>query len=127
MTWNRGDARPRSRLTCSLSNPDVVVPLTMSAYSLLHRNLLDTAITRTERLVLVGRRKALAIAVRTAGTGRGHTALTHRLQDPGATRSRPSTATPTGRHSHHPPRTCPPGSPRPARDHHQPRCVPGTR
>jgi exodeoxyribonuclease V alpha subunit len=65
----------------------VVVPLTMSAYTLLQRNLLYTAITRAKRLVvLVGSRKALAIAVRTAGTGRRHTALTHRLQDPGATR-----------------------------------------
>ena len=49
--------------------------------------LLYTAITRAKRLVvLVGSRKALAIAVRTAGTGRRHTALTHRLQSPGTTR-----------------------------------------
>jgi exodeoxyribonuclease V alpha subunit len=67
--------------------PVVVVPVTMSAYALLQRNLLYTAVTRAKRLVvLVGSRKALAIAVRTAGTGRRHTALTHRLQDPGATR-----------------------------------------
>ena len=66
--------------------PAVVVPLTMSAYTLLQRNLLYTAITRAKRLVvLAGRRKALAIAVRTAGTGRRHTALTHRLQKPGNT------------------------------------------
>ena len=63
------------------------MPLTMSAYTLLQRNLLYTAITRAKRLVvLVGSRKALAIAVRTAGTGRRHTPLTHRLQDPSATR-----------------------------------------
>jgi exodeoxyribonuclease V alpha subunit len=63
--------------------PAVVVPLTMSAYTLLQRNLLYTAVTRAKRLVvLVGSRKALAIAVRTAGTGRRHTALTHRLQNP---------------------------------------------
>ena len=61
--------------------PAVVVPLTMSAYTLLQRNLLYTAVTRAKRLVvLVGSRAALAIAVRTAGTGRRHTALTHRLQ-----------------------------------------------
>ena len=66
--------------------PAVVVPLTMSAYTLLQRNLLYTAVTRAKRLiVLVGSRKALAIAVRTAGTGRRHTALTHRLQKPGNT------------------------------------------
>ncbi len=63
--------------------PAVVVPLTMSAYTLLQRNLLYTAVTRAKRLVvLVGSRKALAVAVRTAGTGRRHTALTHRLLDP---------------------------------------------
>ena len=60
--------------------PAVVIPLTMSAYTLLQRNLLYTAVTRAKKLVvLVGSRKALAIAVRTAGTGRRHTGLTHRL------------------------------------------------
>jgi exodeoxyribonuclease V alpha subunit len=62
--------------------PAVVIPLTMSSYMLLQRNLLYTAVTRAKKLVvLVGSRKALAIAVRTAGTGRRHTGLTHRLQD----------------------------------------------
>jgi exodeoxyribonuclease V alpha subunit len=60
--------------------PAVVVPVTMSSYMMLQRNLLYTAVTRAKKLVvLVGSRKALAIAVRTAGTGRRHTALTHRL------------------------------------------------
>jgi exodeoxyribonuclease V alpha subunit len=60
--------------------PAVVIPVTMSAYPMLQRNLLYTAITRARRLVvLVGSRKALGIAVRTAGTGRRHTGLTHRL------------------------------------------------
>ena len=73
--------------------PAVVVPLTMSAYTLLQRNLLYTAVTRAKRLVvLAGSRKALAIAVRTAGTGRRHTALTHRLQTPAT-----PTADPRGR------------------------------
>jgi exodeoxyribonuclease V alpha subunit len=68
--------------------PAVVVPLTMSAYTLLQRNLLYTAVTRAKRLVvLVGSRKALAVAVRTAGTGRRHTALTHRLHTPGTTQA----------------------------------------
>ena len=67
--------------------PAVVIPLTMSAYTLLQRNLLYTAVTRAKRLVvLVGSRKALAVAVRTAGTGRRHTALTHRLRRPGTVR-----------------------------------------
>jgi exodeoxyribonuclease V alpha subunit len=61
--------------------PAVVIPLTMASYTLLQRNLLYTAVTRARKLVvLAGSRKALAIAVRTAGTGRRHTALTHRLQ-----------------------------------------------
>uniref|UniRef100_UPI00366E81DB SF1B family DNA helicase RecD2 n=1 Tax=Micromonospora sonneratiae TaxID=1184706 RepID=UPI00366E81DB len=60
--------------------PAVVIPMTMSSYTLLQRNLLYTAVTRAKKLVvLVGSRKAIAIAVRTAGTGRRHTALTHRL------------------------------------------------
>ncbi|WP_432842127.1 SF1B family DNA helicase RecD2 [Dactylosporangium sp. CA-092794] len=60
--------------------PAVVVPVAMSAYTLLQRNLLYTAVTRAKRLVvLAGSRKALAIAVRTAGTGRRYTALTYRL------------------------------------------------
>jgi exodeoxyribonuclease V alpha subunit len=63
--------------------PAVVIPLTMSSYTLLQRNLLYTAVTRAKKLVvLAGSRKALAIAVRTAGTGRRHTGLTHRLEGP---------------------------------------------
>ena len=57
---------------------------------MLQRNLLYTAVTRARKLVvLVGSRKALAIAVRTAGTGRRHTALTHRLTAVAA-RNRPA-------------------------------------
>jgi exodeoxyribonuclease V alpha subunit len=63
--------------------PAVVIPLPISAYTMLQRNLLYTAVTRARRLaVLAGSAKALAIAVRTAGTGRRHTALTHRLLMP---------------------------------------------
>jgi exodeoxyribonuclease V alpha subunit len=61
--------------------PAVVIPLTTSAWMMLQRNLLYTAITRAKKLVvLAGSRRALAAAVRTAGTGRRHTALAHRLQ-----------------------------------------------
>jgi len=63
--------------------PAVVVPVTMSAYPMLQRNLLYTAVTRARKLVvLAGSRKAIALAVRTAGAGRRHTALTHRLATP---------------------------------------------
>ncbi len=61
--------------------PVVVIPLTTSAWMMLQRNLLYTGITRAKKLVvLAGSRRALAAAVRTAGTGRRHTALAHRLQ-----------------------------------------------
>jgi exodeoxyribonuclease V alpha subunit len=60
--------------------PAVVVPVTMSAWMMLQRNLLYTAVTRAKKLVvLVGSRKAIGQAVRAVGTGRRHTALDHRL------------------------------------------------
>jgi len=60
--------------------PAVVIPLTTSAWMMLQRNLLYTAVTRAKQLVvLVGSRRALAAAVRTVGAGRRHTALAHRL------------------------------------------------
>jgi exodeoxyribonuclease V alpha subunit len=61
--------------------PCVVVPVTMSAWLMLQRNLLYTAVTRAKQLVvLVGSRRALAKAVRTQGAGRRYTALTQRLR-----------------------------------------------
>ncbi|MER6579916.1 ATP-dependent RecD-like DNA helicase [Nonomuraea sp. NPDC001023] len=61
--------------------PAVVIPLATSAWMMLQRNLLYTAITRAKRLVvIVGSRRALAQAVRTKGAGRRHTSLTHRLE-----------------------------------------------
>jgi exodeoxyribonuclease V alpha subunit len=61
--------------------PAVVIPLTTSAWMMLQRNLLYTGITRAKKLVvLAGSRRALAAAIRTAGTGRRHTALAYRLQ-----------------------------------------------
>jgi exodeoxyribonuclease V alpha subunit len=61
--------------------PCVVVPVTTSAWLMLQRNLLYTAVTRAKRMVvLVGSRRALAKAVRTQGAGRRYTALTERLR-----------------------------------------------
>jgi len=60
--------------------PAVVVPMTMSAWMMLRRNLLYTAVTRAKKLVvLVGSRRAIGHAVRTVGGGHRHTALAHRL------------------------------------------------
>ena len=47
--------------------PAVVIPLMTQHYVMLQRNLLYTAVTRGKRLVvLVGQRKAIAIAVKAA-------------------------------------------------------------
>jgi exodeoxyribonuclease V alpha subunit len=58
----------------------VVIPLTASAWMMLQRNLLYTAITRAKKLaVLVGSARAISAAVRTASAGRRHTGLAQRL------------------------------------------------
>jgi exodeoxyribonuclease V alpha subunit len=49
----------------------VVIPLTMQHYPMLQRNLVYTGVTRGKHLVvLIGQRKALAIAVKGAQTRR---------------------------------------------------------
>jgi exodeoxyribonuclease V alpha subunit len=61
--------------------PVVVVPVTMSAWMMLQRNLLYTAVTRAKKLVvIVGSKRALAQAIRTLSGGKRHTALDHRLR-----------------------------------------------
>jgi exodeoxyribonuclease V alpha subunit len=61
--------------------PAVVIPLTMGSWMMLKRNLLYTGVTRAKKLVvLAGSRRALAVAVRSKGSGRRHTALGYRLQ-----------------------------------------------
>jgi exodeoxyribonuclease V alpha subunit len=52
--------------------PAVVIPVTIQHYPMLQRNLVYTGVTRGRRpVVLVGQRKALAIAVKGAQTRRG--------------------------------------------------------
>ncbi|KND28528.1 helicase [Streptomyces europaeiscabiei] len=61
--------------------PAVVIPVTTSAWMMLQRNLLYTAVTRARKLVvLVGSRKAIGQAVRTVSAGRRCTALDLRLR-----------------------------------------------
>ncbi|MBB5889512.1 ATP-dependent RecD-like DNA helicase [Kutzneria kofuensis] len=61
--------------------PCVVIPITTSAWMMLQRNLLYTAVTRAKKLVvLVGSRRAIHQAVRTPSTGRRYTALAHRIR-----------------------------------------------
>jgi exodeoxyribonuclease V alpha subunit len=60
--------------------PAVVIALATQHYMLLERNLLYTAVTRgRELVVLIGERKALAIAVKRAGAGKRLTRLRERL------------------------------------------------
>ena len=67
--------------------PAVVIPLTTQHYAMLARNLLYTGVTRGKRLVvLVGQRRALAIAVRNQGSRRRWSKLREWLA-PGLTTS----------------------------------------
>ncbi|MDX1686942.1 MAG: ATP-dependent RecD-like DNA helicase [Candidatus Promineifilaceae bacterium] len=61
--------------------PCVVMPVVTQHYMMLQRNLLYTAVTRARRLVvLVGTRRAIAIAIRNDKVARRHTALDWRLR-----------------------------------------------
>jgi exodeoxyribonuclease V alpha subunit len=63
--------------------PAVIVPMHTAHYPMLQRNLLYTAITRAKRLlVLVGTRKALAIATKNDATRRRYSRLRERLAAP---------------------------------------------
>jgi exodeoxyribonuclease V alpha subunit len=62
--------------------PAVVIPLATQHYNLLERNLLYTGVTRGRRLVvLVVQTKALAIAVKRAGSSKRLTRLAERVQE----------------------------------------------
>ncbi len=61
--------------------PAVVVPILTQHYVLLQRNLLYTAVTRGKKLVmLVGTKKAIAIAVKNNKTEKRYTLLEYRLK-----------------------------------------------
>ena len=61
--------------------PCVVIPVMTQHYMMLQRNLLYTAVTRAKKLaILVGTRKAIAIAVKNNKTTERHTALDWRLK-----------------------------------------------
>ncbi len=60
----------------------MVIPLTTQHYTMLARNLLYTGMTRGKQLVvLTGRRKALAIAVKNGAARRRYSLLRSRLCD----------------------------------------------
>jgi exodeoxyribonuclease V alpha subunit len=84
--------------------PCVVVPVVQTAWLMLQRNLLYTAVSRARQLVvLVGSRRALAKAIRTPGNGHRYTALDDRLRrggirlDAAAQRRARESAPPTSR------------------------------
>jgi ribonuclease BN (tRNA processing enzyme) len=60
--------------------PVVVMPVLMSHYMMLQRNLIYTGVTRAKRgAVVVGTRKALAVAIRNVNIRRRNTRLAFRL------------------------------------------------
>lgn len=62
--------------------PAVILPVLTQHYLLLQRNLLYTAVTRGKRLlVLIGTKKALAMAIRNNPTLKRHTLLAQRLRE----------------------------------------------
>lgn len=62
--------------------PAVVIPLHTSHYVMLHRSILYTAVTRGKKLVvLVGSKKALAMAIRNVRLERRNTGLREKLVD----------------------------------------------
>jgi exodeoxyribonuclease V alpha subunit len=61
--------------------PVVIIPVMTQHYILLQRNLIYTAVTRGKKLViLVGTKKALAMAIHTVKSSKRHTRLAHRLK-----------------------------------------------
>lgn len=61
--------------------PIVILPVTMQHYVMLKRNLVYTGVTRGKKLVvIVGEKKALAMAVRGRQTTRRNTGLRHWLE-----------------------------------------------
>ena len=61
--------------------PIVVMPVTMSHYIMLQRNLIYTGITRAKKiLVMVGTRKALSYAIRNVTVHKRNTMLRERLE-----------------------------------------------
>jgi exodeoxyribonuclease V alpha subunit len=71
--------------------PAVVMPITTQHFMMLQRNVLYTAVTRAKRLmVLVGSRKALAIAVRNGAVSRRYTWLAEEMRKAMAASDDPS-------------------------------------
>ena len=80
--WFRHTLRPFTKAKAR-SIPAVVIPVLSQHYVMLQRNLLYTGVTRGKRLVvLVGRKKAVAMAVRNVSGRRRWTKLDEWLGEP---------------------------------------------
>ena len=78
--------------------PAVVIPVLTQHYAMLQRNLLYTGVTRGRRLVvLVGQKKAVAIAVRNVSGRRRWSKLDEWLADPASVRIAASATITPGR------------------------------
>ena len=72
---------PRASKAQGSEYPCVVLPLLTQHYLMLQRNLLYTAVTRAKKLVvIVGSRKALAMAVKNNKVAKRYSALDVRLR-----------------------------------------------
>jgi exodeoxyribonuclease V alpha subunit len=61
--------------------PIVVMPVLMTHYVMLQRNLIYTGVTRAKKLmVMIGSKKALAMAIRNVTVSRRNTMLKERLR-----------------------------------------------
>ncbi len=59
----------------------VLIPVLMAQYNMLYRNLIYTAVTRaTEKVILVGEKRALFMAIHRADTSKRNTRLGERIQ-----------------------------------------------
>ena len=59
----------------------VLIPVLMSQYNMLYRNLIYTAVTRAkEKVILVGEKRALFMAIHRADTSKRNTMLGERIQ-----------------------------------------------
>lgn len=61
--------------------PIVIIPILMTHYVMLQRNLIYTGVTRAKKvLIIVGSKKALAMAVRNMNVQKRNTMLTDRIK-----------------------------------------------
>ena len=69
-------------LKSAVEYPVVVMPILMTHYVMLQRNLVYTGVTRAKKLlVIVGTKKALSMAVRNTSIDKRNTLLARRIKE----------------------------------------------